>query len=295
MNKKGISFFILGMLFVIFMGFLGMLAYIGTEFVRFETYAGKNANDLSIMQYESYLNTFYIEMLAREIIPHAINNSGQYLTYIVNKYDLREEEGSYIIRNETIDYFRELQDYRNIQEWSTKQFNSDLQKTHAGIRGTPVDPPDVQVPTYQLYLEEQRITGISETQKNITSEKGIYYYWPHIVVYTDAYSKLQEKIQLMIDTFIEIQIEQPEQDSSLFEEEVRGRVPEEHFEKKNQVLLHLDQKLIILYDIEEKEVIYIIGDTKLKAVLDQEDDTSDKDTNQDSNDNLDEGMTDMLS
>ena len=294
MNKKGISFFILGMIFVIFMGFLGMLAYIGTEFVRFESYAGKNANDLSIMQYESYSNTFYIEMLAREIIPSAMYNSDQYFRHIIEIYNLTEKEGAYIIRNETIDYFREIQEYLNIQEWSTNKVNTNIQTTHDNVRGSRTRS-DIQIPTYQLYLEDNRITGISETQKNITSDHGVFYYWPHFVVYTNRYEELKNKIQTMINTYIEIEREQPEQDFSLFADELNIGVLREYFENENYVLLHIEPRLIIIYDVEERELIYLIGNIKLVAQLDQEDDTSDEDTDQNTNNNLDEGMTDMLS
>jgi hypothetical protein len=268
MNRKGASFLIFGMFFVVFMGFLSMFVFIGTEFVRFESYAGRDANLLSQMQYDSYHNIFYFETVARAVLPEIISNHEEYFKFLIDNLELKQEGNAYIIRNETVDYFRDIQSYRNIQEWSTKEFNNKVQTTRTWN--------DLEIPTYQLYLEEKRITGISETQKNITSDNGVYYYWPHVVVYTEEYANLNEKIQIMIDTFIEIEREQPEQEYFLPEDELERELAlwDNPYESENEVIIYSENKFNVIYLILEKELLYSIGNIKLKAKLDQENDTS---------------------
>ena len=296
MNKKGWSFFIFGIYFVVFMGVLAMFMSVGFEFIAFESHAGKDAQIVSTMEYDSYHIRFYIETLFRsDVLPLLDINS--YLLFAKDELNLPENNSVFLLRNDTVDFFLDLNTYELHTLWATTRANELLQ-SHRIPRDpifeerynlteaqqewllVPELPIDFIMPEYHFFLQEERITGFSQSQKEITTGNSTFYYWPHFFVYTTKYAELLDSITSMIDYFLAVNT-----DSDVV---VIGEVPLQLQSKFDQYelveLICSDNFYCVLVD--RLKLYYIFEDVTFVAYLDVENEERNTDSDESSDNNL---------
>lgn len=195
MKKKG-TILGYGIVFVIFIAIATILTFIGINISTFELYAGQDATQLSRLEAQSHAHIFYVQKAGKIIFSEITPE--EYLSELITTLPIGEENGYYVVRNETHDFLSALDNRTFFQEWIEKVFNEKMQE-FSNQHNQPVQ--------YALFLEDDRISAIALEQKNISENNGTYYYWPHFVIYTDFVDLFFSDINLLRRSIILFQTE----------------------------------------------------------------------------------------
>jgi len=203
MNRKGVSFLIFGLFMFGLLIAVYMLTSMVTDNIKFDKFAGEDAQKLTQLKQISYRQLFSINEEAQEIV--RLNKQ----IYLNSEVLIENEEGKIKVKDYKLSEFLNVisEDLNKKLDAKIKEYNNEITNKKDSQnnyrKSEELINPNIQ---YSLFYKEGFIYGFADVPqviKKTSNDRTSYVYWPNFRIKADFIKEAEDRLNKIKNIKIE--------------------------------------------------------------------------------------------